>query len=194
MDFKEISTILNSIPSVTVGVVNLAYPGFVKLPVSGFGYLIPKSENYSESILGTIFDSDAMPLQSRMPITRLTVMMGGYRFNHLFGDPEKVSHDHLLDVANKAIKKHLGIKFDPIDTLVNVHKKCIPQYLVGHKQQMSILHHLLSSNLKIRNRLSLVGASYTGVSVNDCVFESYKTVQRFSKNISSSITGLEKFI
>ena len=185
---------LKTIPSVTVGVVNLAYPSFVKLPVSGFGYLIPKSENNNESILGTIFDSDAMPFQSKMPMTRLTVMMGGYRFNSLFGDPDKVSHDHLRDVAINAVKKHLKITFDPIDTLVNVHHKCIPQYTVGHQHRMSILHHLLFVNHKVRNRLTLVGASYTGVSVNDCAFESFKSIQRFSKNGFNNVTGLEKFL
>jgi oxygen-dependent protoporphyrinogen oxidase len=185
---------LDSIPFVSVGVVNLAYPAFVKLPVSGFGYLIPKSENEFESILGTIFDSDAMPHQSQMPVTRLTVMMGGYRFDSLFGDPSTVSKDYLLQVATQAVKKHLGIAFDPIDTLVNVHQKCIPQYVVGHGQKMAVLHHLLSSNSKMRNRLLVVGASYTGVSVNDCVFESYKSVQRFSKDRLNGITGLEKFM
>jgi oxygen-dependent protoporphyrinogen oxidase len=191
---KDISVILDSIPSVSVGVVNLAYPAFVKLPVSGFGYLIPQSENENESILGTIFDSDAMPHQSQMPVTRLTVMMGGYRFDSLFGNPSTVSKDRLLKVATEAVKKHLGITFDPLDSLVNVHQKCIPQYLVGHRQKMSVLHHLLCTSKVFKKRLSVVGASYTGVSVNDCVFESYKSVQRFSKGMENGITGLEKFI
>jgi oxygen-dependent protoporphyrinogen oxidase len=143
--------------------------------------------------LGTIFDSDAMPLQSQMPVTRLTVMMGGYRFDSLFGNPSTVSKDRLLQVATEAVKKHLGITFDPVDSLVSVHQKCIPQYVVGHRQKMSVLHHLLCTS-KVKKRLLVVGASYTGVSVNDCVFESYKSVQRFSKGMENGITGLEKFI
>ena len=192
-DFRDISEILKSIPYVTVGVVNLAFPNHVTLPVQGFGYLIPKSENDNESILGTIFDSDAMPFQSNIPMTRLTVMMGGHRFESLFGDTN-VSKTEILNVALDSVKRHLNINFDPVDSMVNIHQNCIPQYVVGHAQKMAVLHHHLKTAPKINRRLTVVGSSYTGVSVNDCIFESFKVVKNLLNNGSTKTTGLEKFI
>lgn len=174
----------------TVGVVNLAFSPNVSLPVQGFGYLIPKHEK--SSILGVIFDSDSLPQQSLDGTLRLTVMMGGYRFESLFGNPDTVDNNTLLQTAQEAVQSHLGINADPIDSHVSIHKNCIPQYVVGHANKMKQLHFLIQGHSTLANRLSLVGASYTGVGINDCIYESKKTVDRLRQ--SSTITGLENFV
>ncbi|XP_014470081.1 PREDICTED: protoporphyrinogen oxidase isoform X1 [Dinoponera quadriceps] len=57
----ELSAELRAIPSVTVAVVNLEYPGDV-LPLQAFGFLIPPEENLP--LLGVIFDSCMVPKES----------------------------------------------------------------------------------------------------------------------------------
>ena len=48
----------------------------------------------------------------------------------------------------------------------------IPQYVVGHNDRVEKIRHYVDHN---RLSLDLVGASFDGVSVNDCVHNALKT-------------------
>ncbi|XP_078064077.1 protoporphyrinogen oxidase-like, partial [Mustelus asterias] len=141
----------------------------------GFGHLIPSRE--SGEILGIVYDSCSFPQQNRVgpQTTRLTVMMGGSWFQKAFGDPDTVPKDHLLQRALETVQHHLGITQKPLKTILKVLKDCIPQYTLGHSEHLDTIfgsieeHHL---------PLSLIGASYRGVSVNDCIYEAQRAVNR----------------
>ncbi|XP_038657008.1 V-type proton ATPase catalytic subunit A-like [Scyliorhinus canicula] len=165
---------LRKIASVSVAVVNLEYEGLV-LPVSGFGHLIPSHE--SSEILGVVYDSCSFPQHDRVgpPTTRLTVMMGGSWFQESFGDPDTVPQDHLLQRALETVQNHLGITQKPLQSIIKVHKDCIPQYALGHSE---LLDTIFGSIDKHHLALSLIGASYRGVSVNDCIYEAHRSVDR----------------
>ncbi|KAJ3330679.1 oxygen-dependent protoporphyrinogen oxidase [Blyttiomyces sp. JEL0837] len=184
---NELQHLLGQIKSVDVAVVNLVYEGHV-LPVDGFGFLVPSSE--PSDILGVVFDSCALPEQDSpsMKSTRLTVMMGGHMFQKKFGDPTKVSHQHLLNVAMAGVKKGLGIEGKPLLSKVTVQKECIPQYTVGHQELLKKIHDSLLRHTD--GRLAVVGASYLGVSVNDCVGNARVVADSIAQGIN--ITGLEK--
>ncbi|CAH2327262.1 protoporphyrinogen oxidase [Pelobates cultripes] len=171
---KTMAADLSKISSATVAVVNLEYDGDV-MPVSGFGHLIPSFED--PVLLGIVYDSLAFPEHNRRgsKSTRLTVMLGGAWFERVLGDPDTVSAEKLLHLAKEAAKEQLGIQGTPSRTIVNLNKTCIPQYTVGHyKRTESIFHFIKHHNLP----LSLIGASYEGVSVNDCIYNARKSVQR----------------
>ncbi|XP_028679029.1 protoporphyrinogen oxidase isoform X1 [Erpetoichthys calabaricus] len=169
---------LQKISPASVAVVNLEYDGLV-LPVTGFGHLIPSTEN--RAVLGIVYDSDAFPEHNRKgpPSTRLTVMMGGAWFTEEFGSPEEADRTRLLHVAVQAVKSHLNVKEMPSWSNVNVHKDCIPQYLVGHWKCLDNIWSLIEQH---RLPLSLVGASYEGVSVNDCIFGGKRAAERLLGN------------
>ncbi|XP_044304519.1 protoporphyrinogen oxidase isoform X3 [Varanus komodoensis] len=161
---------LQAITAVSVGVVNLQYEN-VTLPVTGFGHLVPSFED--RSLLGIVYDSVAFPEQNgrnRMA-TRLTVMLGGAWFTPGFGDPDEVSHAALLSRAQTAVREHLGIVAQPSHTIVKVQKACIPQYTLGHWKHVENAEAFLERE---QLPLSLVGASYRGVSVNDCISSSQR--------------------
>ena len=52
----------------------------------------------------------------------------------------------------------------------------IPQYKVGHEDLLGNIASSLKS-LKIDNRLHLLGNSFEGIGVNDCIFNARKLVQ-----------------
>uniref|UniRef100_A0A673X2E0 Protoporphyrinogen oxidase n=1 Tax=Salmo trutta TaxID=8032 RepID=A0A673X2E0_SALTR len=153
---QPLSQQLCEIATVTVAVVNLEYEGSV-LPVTGFGHLVPSSED--RGLLGVVYDSVPFPQHNRTggPTTRLTVMMGGAWFQEVFGNPEEVTEQLLLDRATQAVTSHLGVTTPPIWSIVALlkvrHVKNMRQYIRDH-------------NLP----LSLAGSSYDGVSVNDVIF------------------------
>ncbi|KND02545.1 protoporphyrinogen oxidase [Spizellomyces punctatus DAOM BR117] len=187
-----LSSLLSSIKSVDVAVVNISFGGhFSKiLPVNGFGYLVPATED--TPILGTVFDSCAMPKQDSGDQTRVTVMMGGHKFHKYFGDPDVVSKEKLLETAMTAVRTHLGVNAEPIASSVVIHKQCIPQYVVGHRDRLHAIHEEVKSQ---HIQLSLVGASYLGVAVNDCVKGARDLVSNLLVETQAKqrrITGLER--
>nr|CAG4640882.1 EOG090X06SP [Eulimnadia texana] len=153
-----LSDMLESIESVTVGVVNLEWSGR-KLDKDAFGFLVPSSQLLP--ILGIVFDSCSFPQGDR---TILTVMMGGKWFNTLFGN--EPTEERLLNVALQQVSFVLGIEENPVRAQVHILKNCIPQYVVGHYDRVQKIREYVTDN---RLDLNLIGASYDGVSVNDCI-------------------------
>lgn len=168
---SSLASSLNQIRWVDVAVANVEYnfaPG-VLLPKFGFGHLVPSSE--PSKVLGIVYDSCSFPQHDRLghPTTRLTCMMGGSWFPELFGNPDKVSNDTLTDAALESIGQQLHITHDPLTMQTTLCKKCIPMYGVGHTDMVEDMEDTIEQyNLPF----SLIGASYWGVSINDCIFNS----------------------
>ncbi|XP_006038252.1 protoporphyrinogen oxidase, partial [Alligator sinensis] len=171
---RPLAQALRGIQAVSVGVVNLQYDD-ATLPVTGFGHLVPSFEN--SSLLGIVYDSVAFPEQNgaKGNSIRLTVMLGGAWFTQSFGDPETVLPATLLHQAQEAVRTQLGVLATPSHSIVMVHKACLPQYTLGHCQRIeTITRYLQQEGLP----LSLVGASYEGVSVIDCLYSAKMAVAR----------------
>ncbi|TDH12238.1 hypothetical protein EPR50_G00069800 [Perca flavescens] len=166
--------LLQDISTVTVAVVNLEYEGSI-LPVSGFGHLLPSSED--QALLGVVYDSVPFPQHDRTngPTTRLTVMMGGAWFHEVFGPPDTVSEERLLARATEAVQCHLGVPTAPSWSRVTVQRDCIPQYYPGHFRRVESMRSFIREN---NLSLSLIGSSYDGVSVNDVIFNGRTAVEQ----------------
>lgn len=166
--------------------MNLAFPSDFSLPVNGFGYLIPRTvslENNPHQVLGVVFDSDMLGGQ-----TRLTVMMGG----HYWNDKSIPNKEDLPRQALETLRLHGLIPhgIEPVATRASIQKDCIPQYAVGHVQRMTEFHDQL--NERYNGRLGVVGSSYSGVGMNDCVLGSWRQAKTLMDKGAS--TGLEHYI
>lgn len=142
--------------------------GFHKKVLSreGFGYLVPYREQ--EEVLGMVWDSAVFPQQNgSSEETRLTLIAGGAR------RPEMVekTKDELTELALTTLKDHLGITVTPDALSIGLAKEAIPQYTVGHHKQLE----KLTTDLP----LTLIGNSYRGVSVNDCIADANKAAREF---------------
>ncbi|XP_032373580.1 protoporphyrinogen oxidase isoform X2 [Etheostoma spectabile] len=166
--------LLQDISTVTVAVVNLEYEGSI-LPVSGFGHLLPSSED--QALLGVVYDSVPFPQHDRSTgqTTRLTVMMGGAWFHEVFGPPDTVTEECLLARATEAVHCHLGVSSAPSWSRVTLQRDCIPQYYPGHFRKVESMRRFIREN---NLSLSLIGASYDGVSVNDVIFNGRTAVEQ----------------
>uniref|UniRef100_A0A1A9UQ46 Protoporphyrinogen oxidase n=1 Tax=Glossina austeni TaxID=7395 RepID=A0A1A9UQ46_GLOAU len=161
---------LLAIPYVNVAVVNLQYCTDNLLPQRGFGFLVPPVER--RPILGVIFDSCCFEMGEN---TVLTVMMGGKWFEEYFG--QNPTKKDLLDIALKEVEDILGICQEPRFSRVHILEKCIPQYNVGHKQVVEgIRRYIQHYNLN----LSVCGAAYDGVGINDVIMSARTNVENLS--------------
>ncbi|XP_023947576.2 protoporphyrinogen oxidase [Bicyclus anynana] len=163
----QLSKLLNDIPFVTVGIVNLYFDTQKPLITPAFGFLVPPMEN--SPILGVVFDSCCIPDQNG---TVLTVMLGGRWFVEKFGSD--VTKEKLFDIAVKEIKAILKIDESVSAYHVNILHKCIPQYVVGHYERVAAIREYISSN---NLPISLVGSSYDGVGINDVIYSAKTQVE-----------------
>ncbi|XP_055586663.1 protoporphyrinogen oxidase [Uranotaenia lowii] len=168
----ELSKMLSSIPFVDVAVINLRYKSDNLLPEQAFGFLVPPIENLP--ILGVIFDSCCFDMEGN---TVLTAMMGGAWFEKWFGS--NPSEEQLLQVATEQIGNILNIRQAPDSYKVNLLRKCIPQYVVGHQKRVTQIRDYIADH---KLPLGLCGASYDGVGVNDVILSARKCVDRLLNN------------
>ncbi len=147
---------LPSVEAVSVAVVNLGFREVLNIP-KGFGYLIPSNEK--EKVLGMVWDSHVFPQQNQGAETRVTVMIGGA---HML-DFQSYEGKDFLQLALEALSKHLGLNSIPDCVHVKIAQEAIPQYHVGHAAKLQELKALLPE------KMVLLGSSYHGVSVNDCI-------------------------
>ncbi|XP_017201224.2 protoporphyrinogen oxidase isoform X2 [Oryctolagus cuniculus] len=159
-----LARVLSTITAVSVAVVNLQYRG-AHLPVQGFGHLVPSSED--PGVLGIVYDSVAFPEQDGSPPgLRVTVMLGGSWLQTLEASGRVLPQELFQQQAQEAAATQLGLKEPPSHCLVHLLKNCIPQYTVGHWQKLESAMQFLAAQ---RLPLTLAGASYEGVAVNDCI-------------------------
>uniref|UniRef100_A0A2K6EXP4 Protoporphyrinogen oxidase n=1 Tax=Propithecus coquereli TaxID=379532 RepID=A0A2K6EXP4_PROCO len=94
------------------------------------------------------------------------VMMGGSWLQTLEASGCALSQELFQQQAQEAAATQLGLKEPPSYCLVHLHKNCIPQYTLGHWQKLESARQFLAAQ---RLPLTLAGASYEGVAVNDCI-------------------------
>lgn len=192
--------ILPKIPAVTVMTVNLFYEKQEALPPGpgekiGFGYLIPRAtpfEQNPERALGVVFDHAYAPpatetgvSQDKLssPGTKVTVMLGGHWWNDWTSYP---TEEDGLEMARAIMKRHLNITQEPAAWAVNLHRQCIPQYIVGHEARLKTAHEKLLKHFS--GAVRVAGSWISGVGVNDCLRSAWDVVQALDKD---NATGLE---
>ena len=161
---EEVCARLLNIPYQSITSVNVLLEGDV-LKYSGFGYLIPTTEK--ETLLGVIFDSKIFPDQDDVKHTKITLMMRGSDFS-----------EEEIDLAVKrSLTHHLGISVLPKQVLWKKIPKGIPQYIIGHKDNIAVIQNLLPRGIH------LIGNYLEGVSVNDAI----KVARHSVKDLSFSM-------
>ncbi|EDV20923.1 uncharacterized protein TRIADDRAFT_31028 [Trichoplax adhaerens] len=158
-----LSSKLSKIESITVAVVNLIYDEAIPA-VNGFGHLVPSIE--SPGILGIIYDSCGFPqLDSKTKSsTRFSVLMGGAWFSQIH--KENATDDYYIQMAVNAVRNQLGVKLEPSTVKLSMQRDCIPQYTIGHLPLVrQIFDYIAMHSLP----MSLVGASYQGIGLADCI-------------------------
>ena len=165
--------------TVKVMVVNLFYRNPSLLPVTGFGYLIPRTIPFPqnpECALGVIFGTDATPGQDTVPGTKLTIMLGGHWWDDITSPSSLPTPSDAILQARTLLARHLNITETPILTSAKLHLNAIPQPLVGHHARLSQISTSLTSS-SLSGHLKLAGAWYSGVGVNDCITGARQVVE-----------------
>lgn len=166
---RNLSLNLGEILYPPVSVVCLGYrKDKIRQPLDGFGFLVPKREN--RRILGTLWDSSIFPNRAPEGYVLLRSMLGGARAVEVALQDE----NRLINTVMDETKKIMDIQAQPDFAKVYTHEKGIPQYLLGHGKRLEVIDTIVSSH----KGFYITGNSYRGISVNDCIENSYKLAER----------------
>ena len=115
-------------------------------------------------------------------------MLGGHYWDSFSHYPDEQQG---AAMAMGLLKRHLGIHAKPEAVMVGLNRNCIPQYYVGHDQRLTNTDINLRTQFK--GKLSVVGNSYTGVGVNDCIRAGMEVAAGLADSLEEGYTGLEFF-
>lgn len=172
---KKISEILKTIPYPPVSVVALGIDREkIKTNTDAFGFLIPAKEK--RKILGTLFDSSIFSNRAPEGKVLMRCFVGGARNP----DMALLDDELLIDTVLSELKGIIKMHGEPHLIKIFRWQKAIPQYLVGHSEKLS----MLDSELKKHKGLYLTGNAYRGVSVNDCIANSFILAKKITSKIN----------
>jgi len=164
---QKLCETLQSIPHASVAAINLGWNQKI-LNKKGFGYLVPAREK--EPILGVIWDSCVFPKQNAHPEqTRLCVKLGGARCSNF----SAFTAEDFTKNALETVKRHLDIAIPPDIIISKIITNAIPQYTLNHFKRVEAIQ-------AVHSRLKIIGSSFYGISVNDCISQAFKTAAELS--------------
>jgi oxygen-dependent protoporphyrinogen oxidase len=162
---RPLSKTLSEIPYPPVSVVCVGYrKDRIGRSLDGFGFLIPFREG--RKILGTLWDSSIFPNRAPEGSVLLRTMVGGARA----ADLAVQDQNRVIAMVTAELADIMGIRAEPDFSRVYVHERAIPQYTIGHRERLRRIDDSLTGH----KGLYLAGNSYRGISVNDCIENSYK--------------------
>lgn len=83
----------------------------------------------------------------------------------------ELSDSEIEKTVRQDLEKAFGISQSPLFTVVSRWKQSMPQYTIGHEQRIETMRQQLYSEFP---NIKLVGSSYEGISVPDCVSQGKK--------------------
>ena len=166
----EISSVLQAFTYPTVACVVLAYPlSDVNGKLVGFGNLIPRGQGIRT--LGTIWTSSLFPDRAPAGWQTLSSYIGGATDSEIANlDAEQIVGEVHRDLSRILLKPGAA---QPKVLAVNVWKRAIPQYNLGHFDRLE----QIENGLKSLPGLYLCSNYVGGVALGDCVRRGFERAQ-----------------
>ena len=151
---------LNAIPYSSSTTVNLAFHREdIAHALNGMGFVVPITEQID--LIGCSFSSVKFENRAPAQYVLLRAFVGEKQdLTSSRPDQETLAASVLQDVS-----KLLGIKKQPLFSIVSQHSQAMAQYLVGHQKIVTEIEALA----KDLDGIALAGNAYHGIGIPDCV-------------------------
>lgn len=156
----ELGRLLGGIEYAPVAVASLAYRrDDVGHSLDGFGFLVPRSSRLR--VLGTVWNSSLFPGRAPEGFVLLTSFVGGAT------DPgvATLSNDALVSLVHGEIRDLLQARSAPAFANVQIYRRALPQYNLGHAARLASIEKLRVSI----GQLYFVGNYLRGPAIGSCV-------------------------
>ncbi len=162
--FLELAEALSQITYQSVATLNLAFDEKdIAHPLDGFGFVVPAVEK--KPMMACTFVHRKFAGRAPEGKALLRVFVGGAFGRDTFDLPD-------ADLENEALRSLtllLGLRKKPLFSVLERHTRALPQYCVGHKE---LLGRIASLEKRLPG-LVLIGSSYRGTGIPDCIREAH---------------------
>lgn len=168
---------LDTVRFVSTAIVSLAYPRtcFAR-PLVGNGFLVPRKE--PSFINGCTWSSNKWAGRAPDDILLVRAFIG--REGGV--DIDAMADEELVEQAKSALGSLLEANGDPVYTRLDRWPRAMAQYEMGHLERLGRIQEALS-NLPI----TLIGASYRGNSIPDCVRQGREAAAKLAERRPASL-------
>jgi oxygen-dependent protoporphyrinogen oxidase len=139
----------------------------IQRPPDGFGFLVPRSEGLH--VLGTVFNSALFAGRAPDGMVCFTSFAGGATDSKFY----ELSDEEITETICAEVARVLGITEKPVATNVHRYPRALPQYNLGHTQNVKSLEALTAA----MPGLFLAGNYLSGPSIGACVEQAYRTAE-----------------
>jgi oxygen-dependent protoporphyrinogen oxidase len=164
----KFASVFSRIEYSPVAVVSTCYRrDQIQRPPTGFGFLVPRAEGLR--VLGTVFNSELFAGRAPDGMVCFTSFAGGIT-DHKFCD---LSEEEITETISGEVARVLGITGKPVATNLHRYARALPQYNLGHIQNVKSLEALTAA----MPGLFLAGNYLSGPSIGACVEQADRTAQ-----------------
>lgn len=167
---KHLSSLLNKIEWSSSATISLAYKkSDIDVDLKGFGFIVPRVEN--RRINACTWSSIKWSFRSPEDYILIRSFVGGGHHEELVDEND----EKLINIVREELNDIAKIRANPILTKVYRWYKGMPKYTVGHLERITEI----DDTLKIYKGMYLIGCSYKGIGIGDCVksgFDAAKSI------------------
>lgn|SRR5574341_185245 len=145
----------------------------VKVPLKGFGFIVPRVEG--RRVNAATYSSVKWSFRAPDDMVQIRVFVGGGHHEELVHELDDVG---MVRMVLEELDTILGLKANPQFSKVYRWNKGMPKYTVGHLDRISLLDRLVATH----PGLHLIGCSYKGIGIGDCVHEAQIAAERILKS------------
>jgi len=157
---EKLRAMLSAIEWSSSATVSIAFrKGDVKMPLPGFGFIVPRVEN--RRINACTWSSVKWSHRAPADTVLIRSFVGGGHHEELVSCDDK----ELLSIVLEELGVMIGIKAEPSFFKVYRWFKGMPKYTVGHLERIAAI----DKKLKEYKGLFMIGCSYRGIGMGDCV-------------------------
>jgi len=144
----------------------------VKVPLNGFGFIVPRVEG--RRVNAATYSSIKWSFRAPDNMVQVRVFVGGGHHEELVRDLDDAG---MVKTVLEELDTIVGIKANAQFSKVYRWHKGMPKYTVGHLDRIALLDRMLSAH----PGLHLIGCSYKGIGIGDCVHEAQIAAERILK-------------
>ena len=145
----------------------------VKVPLRGFGFIVPRVEG--KRINAATYSSIKWSFRAPDDHVLIRAFVGGGHHEELVNDLDDAG---MTKMVLEEIDSILGLKANAKFSKVYRWQKGMPKYTVGHLDRIGLLDRTMATH----PGLHLIGCSYKGIGIGDCVHEAQIAAEKILKD------------
>jgi len=166
----DLAAQLDRIAWTSVATVSLAFKrGDFRAPLGGFGFIVPRTEG--RRINAATYSSLKWSYRAPEDHLLLRCFVGGGHHEELV---DELDDSHMTRTVLEELDAILGLAADPQLTRIFRWPRGMPKYTIGHLDRMAALERSAGAHPS----LGLVGSSYRGIGIGDCIHEAQLAAER----------------